>query len=168
MRRAFTLIELVVAILILSILMLFLYKSYADLNRANKTYGEAVEKLHKKELFKKTFYLDLLLAYKKSLIIKNIDREFDFISFMSKNSLHRRINPYVSYIVRDETLYRLESLKQIVSTDIDRDTSFDVDKIAKIKKIKLFGTRDEKKDFYLLDLRFANGEKLLFKIRVLN
>ena len=168
MKKAFTLIELVVAILILSILMLFLYKSYSDLNRANKTYEKAVLQLNKKELLKKTLYLDLLMAYKKSMLIDNIDQHFDFVSFMTKHSLHRRINPYVTYIVRDDILYRLESLKQIVSRDINRDIAFDVDKIKSITKFKLFGTRDIKKELYLLDLRLSEDERILLKVKVLN
>jgi len=168
MKKAFTLIELVVAIMILSMLMVFLYKSYADLNRVNKTYTEAVEKLSKEELIKKTFYLDLLLAEKKSLIIQNRDKEFDFVSFMTKHSIHRRINPYVSYIVKNKILYRLESLKQIKSLELNRDIAFDIDKLGSVKKFKLFGTRDNKKEYYLLDTRFFQNSKMLLKIKVLN
>ena len=44
-RNAFTLIELLISITILSIIMLFLYKSYADLNKTNKVYEKEVAKL---------------------------------------------------------------------------------------------------------------------------
>ena len=168
MKRAFTLIELLISISILSILMLFLYKSYADINRSNKTYAIAVKKLSRNELIKKTLYLDLLLASKKRMIIQHIDKEFDLISFQTTNSLHRRINPYVCYIIREKELYRLESLRQITSSDINQDIAFDVDKITGVKKFKLFGTRDNKKEFYLLDMISKSGEEILLKIKVLN
>jgi len=168
MKKAFTLIELLVAILILSMVMLFLYKSYADMNRANQTYTKAVKKLSQKELLKKTFYLDLMMASKESFIIEHLDKEFDFISFRTKHSLHRRINPFVCYIVKEKILYRLESRLQILSKDINRDRAFDIDKIKKISKLKLFGTRDNKKEYYLLDTRITEDEKILLKIKVLN
>ncbi|HIC13491.1 MAG TPA: prepilin-type N-terminal cleavage/methylation domain-containing protein, partial [Sulfurimonas sp.] len=41
-KSAFTLIELLISIAILSILMLFLYKSYANLNRSNILLHEEV------------------------------------------------------------------------------------------------------------------------------
>ena len=168
MKKAFTLIELVVAIIILSILMVFLYQSYADLNRVNKTYTKAVEKLKTEELIKRAFYLDLLEAYKESVFIQHIDKKFDFISFMTRHSIHRRINPYVSYIVKEKVLYRLESLQQIKSLDINRDIAYDIDKIGEVKKLKLFGTRDNKKEYFLLDLELIEKPKILFKIKVLN
>jgi prepilin-type N-terminal cleavage/methylation domain-containing protein len=168
MKKAFTLIELLISISILAILMLFLYKSYADINRSNKTYAEAVEKLSTKELLKKTLYLDLLMASKKRIIIQNIAKDFDLISFETKNSLHRRINPYVCYLVKEKQLYRLESLRQITSIDLNRDIEFDVDKLPKVEKFRLFGTRDNKKEFYLLHVQFKDQEEILFKIKVLN
>jgi len=168
MKKAFTLIELVVATIILSILMVFLYRSYADLNRVNKTYTKSADHLREEELIKKTFYLDLLLAGKESIVIQQIDKQFDFISFMTRHSIHRRINPYVSYIVKEKVLYRLESLQQIKSLDINRDIAYDIDKIGEVKKLKLFGTRDNKKEYFLLDLELIEKPKILFKIKVLN
>jgi prepilin-type N-terminal cleavage/methylation domain-containing protein len=167
MKRAFTLVELLIAVLILSILMTFLYKSYADLNRVNKSYKGEVNSLKKSQKIKQVFYLDLLLAHKSTLILDNKE-EFNFISFMTKNSLHKRINPFVSYIVKDNILYRLESLQQIKSIDFSSDISFDIDKIGEVNRLKLFTTRDAKSDLYLLDLALKGQPKILFKIKMLN
>jgi len=168
MKKAFTLIELVVAIIILSILMVFLYKSYADTNRVNKTYAKAVYKLTKEKLIKRTLYLDFMQAHKKSIFIQHIDKNFDFISFMTGHSIHRRINPYVSYIVKEKVIYRLESLQQIKSLDINRDITYDIDKIGVVEKFKLFGTKDNKKEHFLLDLELLKNPKILFKLKILN
>ena len=43
MRKAFTLIELMISVSILSIMMIFLYKSYASVNMSNKFYEKEVE-----------------------------------------------------------------------------------------------------------------------------
>jgi len=168
MKKAFTLIELMVSISILSILMLFLYKSYADLNRNNNVYHEAVKKLHKTEQIHKVLYLDLMLASKKHFISQKIDKSYDFISFMTRNSLHKRINPYVAYLVKDDTLYRLESRKQIKSTNIARDIAFDIDKIGEVKKVKLYIGQDTEKRLTLLHIIFVDQPPLLLKNKILN
>jgi prepilin-type N-terminal cleavage/methylation domain-containing protein len=168
MRKAFTLIELMVAITILSILMVFLYKSYADLNHTNESYAKAVQKLNKEALTQKTIYLDLLLANKKSMIVQKRDKDSDFISFESKHSIHRRINPFIAYIVKKKILYRLESLEQIKSWEIDSNIAFDIDKIGSMTKFKLYPTRDGKKELYLLEMEISKSKQLLLKIKVLN
>jgi len=168
MRRAFTLIELVMAVLILSILLIFLYKSYADLNRSNRVYTEAAKQLDTKARLKKSIYLDLLLASKESILHEQEDQKFDFISFMTEHSLHRRIKPYVSYVVKEHILYRLESREQIKSQDIGTDIAFDIDKIGNVEKLKFFPEKKDKRAFYLLDLRLKGEEQVLLKIKVLN
>lgn len=57
MRRAFSLIELLVSIVILSLMMLFLYKSYANLNRSNIFYSDEVAKITKLQKIKRSFFL---------------------------------------------------------------------------------------------------------------
>jgi len=168
MKKAFTLMELIIAILILSLLMLFLYKSYSNLNKSNRVYSRLVDHLTTVEHIRKTLYLDLSMATRESIIIEHIDKQYDFISFETKNSLHKRINPYVCYLIKENILYRLESLIQITSTEISRDIEFDIDKVTNVKKLKLFTTRDKKRELYLLDLRLKETQKMLLKVKVLN
>jgi prepilin-type N-terminal cleavage/methylation domain-containing protein len=168
MKRAFTLIELMISIAILSILMLFLYKSYAELNLSNKIYTTALGKIQKSQKLKKVLYLDFLVAEKKSMLIDNVDKESDFVSFMSRNSLHRRIEPYICYLVKNKKLYRLESRLQITSRDINRDIAFDIDEVGEVSKFKLFKTRDNKGEFYLLDLKLKKKAPIIMKLKVLN
>jgi len=167
-KKAFTLIELVVAIMILSILMLFLYKSYAELGKVNNSYTKTVEKLYERSLIHRTLYLDFLKGFKQTLVINHNEKSFDFISLMSANSIHRRINPYVTYLVKEGTLYRLESKQQIKSTDVERDIAFDVDKIGEIEKFKLFSSKKKEESLYLLYVKFKDKPKVFFKIKVLN
>jgi len=166
MKKAFTLVELVISVILLSILMLFLYKSYAQLNLLNKEYHLEVKKLQNKERIKRTFYLDLTEAQKSSVqIIK--DKYFYFISFSTINSLHRRIKPYVCYLVKNETLYRLESLKRISSPDIGLDTAFDIDEIGKVEKFKIY-TSMVSLGIYLYEIKFKNEPTIFMKVKVLN
>jgi prepilin-type N-terminal cleavage/methylation domain-containing protein len=167
MRRAFTLIELLVSIAILSILMLFLYKSYAELNRVNAVYTKEVESLQQFERIKKTLYLDLSFAKKRTIVIDNGDKDFDLLFFQVNHSLHQRINPYISYIVHDKVLYRLESLQKISKYPIDGDIAFVIDKLGSVEKFKIFPMRGDNTQ-YLFDVKFTNRVRIILKVKVLN
>ncbi len=166
-RHAFTLIELLISIAILSILMLFLYKSYADLNKTNIIYDKEVSKLHSTALIKETFYLDLTLASKKSIVISHESAKFDFVSFSTIHSLHGLIKPYVAYIVKNGSLYRLESNKKINSPQISKEQQFIVDKVGQVNKFKLFNSKDAK-SIFVLEIDFKKLPHTVLKIKVLN
>ena len=168
-KNAFTLIELVISITILSIIMLFLYKSYADLNKTNKVYEKEVLQLQNISRIKQVLYLDLLLATKQTLVVLHQDSKFDFISFETKHSLHRRIRPNIAYIVKENILYRLESNNAIESLEISREQPFIIDKIGSIKKIKLYSsTGENKENIFLLEADFTDAAPITLKIKVLN
>ena len=71
MRKAFTLIELLISITILSIMMLFLYKSYASLNHSNSFYKKEVQQIKDQQLLKKVLFLDFSLVLGQSATILN-------------------------------------------------------------------------------------------------
>jgi len=129
MRRAFTLIELLISITLLSIIMVFLYKSYATLNKSNKIYKKEVEVLESLKLKRKTLFLDFSVAKFKTIGIQNLDRKTDIVFMQTTNSTHRNFNPWVSYIVNNKKLYRLESLKKL-SYPIDVSSEFNVDEFG--------------------------------------
>ncbi len=166
-KNAFTLIELLIFITILSIVMLFLYKSYADLNKTNKVYEKEVLKLQHISRIKRVLYLDLLLLTKATLTVSHQDAKFDFVSFATEHSLHRRIKPYVSYIVKENILYRLESNKAIQSTEISREQPFIIDKIGSVKKFKLYLPK-KKEEIVVLEADFKDASPAILKIKALN
>jgi len=166
-KNAFTLIELMISIMILSIVMLFLYKSYADLNKTNKVYEKEVGKLEHISRIKQTLYLDLLLATQETLTVSHQDAKFDFVSFETEHSLHRLIKPYVAYIVKEKVLYRLESNQAIKSTEISREQPFIVDKIGKVEKFKFYLPK-KKEGNVLIGAKFKNLAPIILKVKVLN
>jgi len=166
-KNAFTLIELLISITILSIVMLFLYKSYADLNKTNKLYEKEVLKLQHISRIKQTLYLDLLLATKETLRVSHPDVKFDFVSFTTNHSLHRLVKPYVAYIVKENILYRLESNKAIQSAEISREQPFIIDKIGSVKKFELY-TPKEKEGNVIMEAKLKNLASIILKVKVLN
>jgi prepilin-type N-terminal cleavage/methylation domain-containing protein len=165
MKKAFTLMELMISITILSIIMLFLYKTYADMNISNKIYVEKKKKLDKFEEIKKITFIDLLSSLNKSVKIKKENKNIDTLFMQTPHSLHRRIMPYVTYIVKHSKLYRMESLYPFSNPSSKRN-SFSIDYIANVKKFRVYSSKDNK--IYLLDIEFSNNKKIIQKVKPFN
>jgi len=167
-RAGFTLIELMIAITILSIIMLFLYKSYATLNISNqnlKFESQSVEMIQK---IKKVIYLDYSLALGNSIVIVNREKNEDFVYMQSTHSIHRRFNPYITYMIKGNKLYRLESLKPFKEYRLVSDSDFDVDFIADVKSFRVYKSTNTKINAYLVHINLNSSDEILLKINSLN
>jgi len=167
-KSAFTLIELIISIVILSILMLFLYKSYDMLNKSNRVIAEEVQKISKNYLLKKTLYLDMATAIKKSVKILHQDQQTDILFLQSKHSLHKRINPYIAYIFRDKKLYRLESLKPFTEYPLSADSEFIADFLGNSEIFRVYKSKSTSSELYLFHILFEDKEEVLLKVKLLN
>lgn len=165
MRKAFTLIELLISITILSIMMVFLYKSYASLNKSNANFKNEVEILESLKLKKRTIFLDFSVSKFNSVDIKNQSRNIDIVLMQTSNSIHKRFNPYIAYIVSQNKLYRVESLKPLIYP-IDLSSEFDVDEFGELSRFRVF--KNERNDSYIIDIIFKNSQKILLKVKALN
>lgn len=174
MRKAFTLIELMISIVILTILMLFLYKSYAALNKSNGLLLEEVRKISQIELLKEVIYKDFSVARSAetnttsaAVTILNQSKTEDVAFFQTNNSIHKRINPYVAYIVKDTFLYRLESLKPFREYPLGADSEFVADELGKVESFRVYKSKDAKKEIYLFHALFENKQEILLKVSIL-
>jgi len=167
-RKGFTLIELLISISILSIMMLFLYKSYAALNDSNRVLKRELSSITNIQNIKKIIYLDFSLALFNTTKIDNRDKKEDFVFLQSSHSIHKRYNPYVTYIVKEKKLYRLESLKKISTYELPAESEFDIDYLGEVNSFRLYKSLDKTKEFYLVHIDFKRMENLLMKIKVLN
>ncbi len=168
MRKAFTLIELMISISILSIMMIFLYKSYASVNMSNKFYKKKVELIKSQQLKKKIIFLDFSLASAKSTAIINQDKNEDSIFLQSSNSMHKLYNPYVTYIVKDSKLYRLESLKAFFQHELSQGVEFSAECFGEVNSFRVYKSSEKKKEIYLIHIDFKDDENILLKVKVLN
>ncbi len=169
-RSAFTLIELLVSISILSILMLALYKAYDALNISNNIYKDKSNSIQSTALKKRTIYLDFALSFKgnEKEYFRYLDQgtKKDIITFQSSNSIHKRYNPYITYIVIGDKLYRIESLQKVVEYPFSSDIVADIDEIGSVNKFKVFISTD--KTTCLIDARFKDENNILLKVKSLN
>ncbi len=172
MRKAFTLIEMLISVVILSIMMLFLYESYSSLNRSNVFYKEKADDISTEQIKKRVMYLDFALALSGSIRVLNQDKREDVVFMQSSNSLHRRHNPYVSYVVKDNKLYRLESLNKILEYPLSNDDEFGVDYMGEVEDFRVYKTLKKEgteiPQIYLLNVNFKEENDVLLKIKVLN
>lgn len=164
MRKGFTLIELMISIVILSIIMVFLYKSYAELNAQNKKYEQVSSEIKKFELIKEMLFLDISLSKSKSMTIIHLDPKEDIVFFQSAHSIHDRINPYIGYIVKDQKLYRIESLRPLKSYPIESNIDFDIDLLGDVENFRLYPATSSKEE-YLADISFKQKQRILIKIK---
>lgn len=167
-RSGFTLIELMVSISILSVMMIFLYQSYSSVNSSNKNLKNEIRGITDTQKLKKVIYLDFSLALHKSVKILNQDTKEDVVFFQSSNSMHKRYEPYIAYIVKEDKLYRLESLKEFQEYPLAIDSEFDVDYLGEVDSFRVYKSTNDKKELYLVHTEFKNFEDILLKVKVLN
>lgn len=159
----FTLIEMMIAISILAMISVFLYKSLAQLNHSNKFYGQKLQSITDGQKMLNLFYLDLSLVAHNAMKIDNQDREFDHLYFKSSNSIHNRIEPYIAYVVQEKRLYRIESSIEL-KYPILSDSEMVVDDLGLVENFRLYST----KTHFLLHLKQPAKEEILIKVRKLN
>ena len=109
MRKAFTLIELMISVLLLSLIVTFLYQSVAQLQTSNLQFLEKTDKLQKREALVRLLYNDFINASSVKWFDKN-DKS-DAIIMQTSNSFHNMSQPFVLYkVYKDEnSLQRIES-----------------------------------------------------------
>lgn len=170
-RAAFTLIEMMIAIVIFSLIVVLLYKSYDALKQSNQKYTVMTKEMEYLWRIKKMLYLDFALLIKSDVDVLNQERNEDVVLLQTSNSLHDRFYPYVAYVVKDGTLYRLESLRKL-SYPFDAGLSADVDEIAKVKRFRIYKALKKENEtaaaYYLIDIKLADGRPVLYKVRALN
>lgn len=175
-RSAFTLIELMISITLLSLMMIFLYQSYASLNRSNALYTQASQKIVKEDKIKEIVYLDYSLALYNTIKIIHQEKNEDVVFFQSSHSLHKNYNPYIAYVKKEDTLYRLESLAKFKEYPLTPESKFVVDKIGDVNSFRVYKSK-KKSDTnstplpvnYLIYIDFKNSpEQLLLKVKPLN
>ncbi|SFV50705.1 hypothetical protein MNB_SM-4-438 [hydrothermal vent metagenome] len=164
-KSAFTLIELLISIVILSILMLFLYKSYANLNRSNTLLHEEVQKISKIQKIKKTILMDFTSAINVNILSQDTKTDIGFLQ--SRHSLHLRINPYIAYIVKDKILYRIESFKPLTEFPLVADSEFIAEELGQVKIFRIYKATDTKINLYLVHLLFEDKQEILLKLNPL-
>lgn len=109
-RPAFTLMELIISITLISVIMIYLYQATDTMRTSNAFYeNKSLEEQKKEQLFIALF-TDIMNADLEKASIVEQEKKLDTLFFQSSNSHYGIINPFIGYRVsKNGTLYRMES-----------------------------------------------------------
>lgn len=159
----FTLLEMMIAITLFSLVMIFLYQSLAALEKSNSFYAERLDRVTHAQRAVKTLYLDLSLSLPGKEKILPQEKEHDVVIIQTSNVIHRQFMPHVAYLVRNKHLYRIES-PNALRYPIDSNDALIVDDLGSVKTFRVYKSASH----FLLQLQLEGSEMLLMKIRQLN
>jgi prepilin-type N-terminal cleavage/methylation domain-containing protein len=114
MKKAFTLMELMVSIVLIVLITMFLYNAIATMKISNKTLAQHDKNEDNRTKIFELFYRDIVESTSlQSLQTK--DKHFNVLELQTHNSLYQIAMPYVTYFVSKDKdrLIRLEAAKKI-------------------------------------------------------
>jgi len=161
-RQAFTLIEMMIAITLFSVVMIFLYQSMATLDKSNRFYSDKLQDISTEQALFKTLFLDLSLSTANSGEINNINKDEDMVFLQTSHVVHTHVMPYIVYFIKDKHLYRVESATKL-SYPFESNLNALIDDFGEVKKFRLY----KNSTHFLLHLNI-DGEDNLMKIRHFN
>ncbi len=158
MRKAFTLVELMISVLLLSLIVTFLYQSVAQLQSSNMQFLKKTDQLQVREALLEVLYNDFINAS----FVKWIEKEnnYDVILMQTNNSFHDMSQPFVTYKVYNENkgLKRIES--PLEKTDFINNVFKFNDIIDEVKYFKVY----ENKGHYLIYVKAEGIEDIYLDI----
>jgi len=153
-REAFTLIEVLISITLLSLVLMALYRSSDMLRRSNKQLYNHLEKSTKSIKGNKVLYMDLLQSDENITI--NHKNKFHQITMVNTgHSLYGQSSAQVSWLVskNENTLLRIEGSNY--ELPLKEDSYVEIDPI--VKNVELFKIYNNKKKNKILILLKHNG-----------
>ena len=162
-RKAFTLIEMMIAISLFSVVMIFLYQSMATIDKSNRFYGEKLENIETSQALLNTLFLDLSLSVANSGEINNINKNEDMVFMQTFHVMHDHVMPYVVYFVKEKHLYRVESYNKL-TYPFESNINAIIDDFGQVTTFRLY----KNSTHFLLHLSTNGKSDTLMKIRHLN
>ncbi len=114
MKRAFTLMELLVSVVLIGLITLYMYGAIASSRQTSKTLSRHALSEQNRTMLYTLFYRDLIEALRvKARSTKN--KHFTVVQLQTRNSLYDIAAPHVTWYVNAQThdLIRLESAQPI-------------------------------------------------------
>ena len=164
MKKAFTLLEVVISISIFMVMILFMYKALDDTKISNNKFVEYINKdLNINDIYQ-IVSEDVMEKTSDIALLEDRDKNSLFF-FETKNSYHDPFYTNVLYMNIEDKFIRIESLNQInpkeFSYEVLEDAYIDVlfEKVNSFKAIK--DTTNKKINIFI---ELKNKEKIVFPI----
>ncbi len=159
MKKAFTLVEVIISVILLGLIVTFIYKSLTNMQISNNIFQNKSKELSKKEKILKLLYEDLFEA--DSIKITG-GKKYKAIELKTNSSIFNISKPRVLWFVSNykNTLVRAESSK----LPLTYENRF----ISHISKVKencetFFIQRSNKADKILIFIKFKNEKPIVFE-----
>lgn len=162
MKRAFTLLEVTIAITLFMILLMFLYKTLDQTKHSNKIFEKKQESLLFSNSLNKLFLEDFAEAKSKITITVDDDKRTT-LKFQTNNLFHNPYFTYVTYILgSNDTLIRMESKEEFKGRDslLDFYESVYIDIL--LKDVEVFEVKELNSE-YVLVIKQKNRQREVFK-----
>ncbi len=159
-KKAFSLVELIISIILLGIIITFLYSTVSTLQLTNKIFSTNEKVLHQKEKILTLLYDDIYLAD----TFKVQGRDSSLISLQTSNSLYDIEKPYVTWLVNkeDNTLLRFESVKKFTDMSIDNNHYYHISKVS--ERCKIFKVYQSiKKEHIMIHIQLDGEDPLVYE-----
>lgn len=159
-KKAFTLVELIISVVLLGIIATFLYTTVSNLERTNKIFSANEKALSQKEKIVDLLYEDIFAA--NSLKIRGT--EHSLVSMQTDNSLFDIAKPNVTWLVVREknTLLRFESTKAFEDISSDNSDYYHISKVGENCEIfKVY--QSNKKENILIHIQFKDQEPMVYE-----
>ena len=159
-KKAFSLVELIISIVLLAIIATFLYSTVSNLEKTNRIFAANEKALNKREKVIDLLYDDIFTA--NTLTLSGF--EYSLASMQTNNSLFDIAAPYVTWLVSKDknTLLRFESIKEFKNINSQNVDYYHVSKVGENCEIfKIY--QSKKKDSILIHLKFKDEEPLIYE-----
>lgn len=148
MKRAFTLIEVLLSVSLISFVMIYMYKNITLMKQSNSFFETFYEDKSIDLLIHKTLFLDISQST-EATIGEDKDQN-SILTLRTKHSHFGIERPFVLYMLKNENLIRTESIKTLTSPLSSEELEFVKFEVAK-KGVKVFKAfQSEQKDDFLL------------------
>jgi prepilin-type N-terminal cleavage/methylation domain-containing protein len=160
MKKAFTLIELLISIFLLGLIVNFLYTAIGNLQKTNMLFSEKSKALHKDQKLLDLLYDDIFFAKE----LKITGSKNSFLDLRTANSLFDIEEPYVSWLIGKEnnTLLRFESTLPFSKMTSDNNKMYHISNAGKeCERFHIYKSKD--KNNILINIKFKEREPLIYE-----
>ncbi len=159
MKKAFTLVEVIISVILLGLIVTFIYKALENMQTSNQIFKTKSKDLEKEEKIIKLLYEDILEA---DYIKITGGKKYKAVELKTNSSLYNISKPKVLWFVSNHksTLVRAESTK----LPLNYENRF-LSHITKVKEnCETFVVkRSNKKDKILIYIKFKNEKPIVFE-----
>lgn len=165
MKKAFTLLEIIISITLFLILTIFLYKTIDQTKYSNNLFASKEQTLKQSNSLHNIFLEDFAEIYPKSTIEITKDKNSNsIVKIESNNTYHNPFYKHITYLINSsKKLVRIESLEKFDETQIGEEFFYNSFIDILLEDIEYFEAKN--KDInYIFAIKQKNKDRVFFNM----